>query len=512
MNETQRSQLAAISSEEFHTARHMRHKMLGDPYRPTYHFVAPEGLGGPFDPNGNICWRGRHHMGFIYHERGVDYWGHVSSLDLLHWRHHVPMLLPTLDSPEKGIYSGNAFVDKDGRRAIALYHGCGEGNSIAWSDDDNLDNWHKQEGNPIVPNPADPDKADFASWDPCGWIEGDTYYAVFGGKKNTVWKSTDLRNWKMCGPFLAEAYPGIDLHEDISCPDFFPMGDKWVMVCISHRLGARYYVGTWKNERFHPEYHEMMSFCDNEFFAPESHTDARGRRILFAWVFDGRNPPVSALSGWCGTMSLPRMMTLGPDNRLLMTPVEELTTLRYNPVSAANIAIPADSFANLEFPCARRPSLAAASEGGSQGWPPPTIEGFRAVEPNVYEIEAVLHGGTATEFGLELCCSADGSEATRIGYDVTQGKLKIDTNRTGQSQRKKTLESAPMKLAAGEPLKLRVFVDRSVVEVFANDGRQALCRSIYPSKGSTGIRLYAQGGGAKAESIRAWDIMPTNPY
>jgi sucrose-6-phosphate hydrolase SacC (GH32 family) len=195
-----------------------------------------------------------------------------------------------------------------------------------------------------------------------------------------------------------------------------------------------------------------------------------------------------------------------------MTPVEELTTLRYNPVSAANIAIPADSFANLEFPCARRPSLAAASEGGSQGWPPPTIEGFRAVEPNVYEIEAVLHGGTATEFGLELCCSADGSEATRIGYDVTQGKLKIDTNRTGQSQRKKTLESAPMKLAAGEPLKLRVFVDRSVVEVFANDGRQALCRSIYPSKGSTGIRLYAQGGGAKAESIRAWDIMPTNPY
>jgi beta-fructofuranosidase len=312
------------------------------------------------------------------------------------------------------------------------------------------------------------------------------------------------------------------------------MGDKWVMVCISHRLGARYYVGMWKNERFYPEYHEMMSFCDNEFFAPESHTDARGRRILFAWVFDGRNPPVSALSGWLGTMSLPRVMTLGPDNRLLMTPVEELASLRYNPVSATNIAIPADGFAIPQLTCAAAESTCAAAipqncaaaipqncaaaipgrrvGGGSQGWPPPVTEGFRSVEANVYEIEAVLHGGAATEFGLELCCSADGRNATRIGYDAAQGKLKIDTNRTGQSQRKKSLEAAPMKLAPGEPLKLRVFVDRSVVEVFASDGRQALCRHIYPSKGSTGIRLYAQGGSAKAESIHAWDIMPTNPY
>jgi beta-fructofuranosidase len=137
---------------------------------------------------------------------------------------------------------------------------------------------------------------------------------------------------------------------------------------------------------------------------------------------------------------------------------------------------------------------------------------FRAVEANVFEIEAVLQGGAASEFGLEVCCSPDGQDATRIGYDAAQGKLKIDTNRTGQSQKKKTLESAPMKLAAGEPLKLRVFVDRSVVEVFANDGRQALCRHIYPSKGATGIRLYACGGSAKAQSVHAWDIMPTNPY
>ena len=224
----------SITDDELHAARHMRLKLLTDPHRPAYHFVNPEGHAMPFDPNGNIFWRGRHHMGYIYQQRGVHYWGHVSSIDLLHWRHHPPSLLPTPDSPETGIFSGNGYLDKDGRRVLYLYHGCDAGHCLAWSDDPDPENWHKHDGNPIVPNPQDPEKADHTSWDLCGWIVDDTYYAVFGGAKNTVWKSTDLCDWKMCGPFLAAAYPGVDLLEDISCPDFFSLGDKWVMVCISH--------------------------------------------------------------------------------------------------------------------------------------------------------------------------------------------------------------------------------------------------------------------------------------
>jgi hypothetical protein len=113
----------AISDDELHSARHMRHKLLQDPYRPLYHFVAPEGHAMPFDPNGNVFWRGRHHMGYIYQERGVHFWGHVSSTDLLHWRHHSANLLPTSDSPEQGVFSGNSFVDRDGSRVLCLYHG-----------------------------------------------------------------------------------------------------------------------------------------------------------------------------------------------------------------------------------------------------------------------------------------------------------------------------------------------------------------------------------------------------
>lgn len=480
-----------ISDDELHSARHMRLTMLADPYRPAYHFVCPEGFAMPFDPNGNIFWKGRHHMGYIYQERGVHYWGHASSRDLIHWRHHKPSLFPTDDSPENGIFSGNGFVDKDGSRVILLYHGCGQGNCLAWSDDANLDNWHKFPFNPIVPNAPDAETADYQSWDPCGWIEGGTYYAVFGGGKNTVWKSEDLEHWEMCGPFLAEAYPGIDIHEDISCPDFFTLDGKGVMVCISHRLGCRYYVGEWKNEQLHPEYHEMMTFADNEYFAPESYTDDMGRRILFTWVFDGRNEEQKAGTGWSGTMGLPRVMELGPDNRLTMTPADELKELRYNGRSFADVAVAADGETHIDFD---------------------------AVERNVFELEvafeAVATGeGASGEAGVKVCASADNEEETVIGYDAAEGTLKIDTNRSGIHQGKRSVESAPLKLADGEGLKLRIFVDKSIVEVFANDGRLVLSRRIVPERDdSTGISLYAKGTAAKAASVDVWDMMPTNPY
>jgi beta-fructofuranosidase len=62
-------------------------------------------------------------------------------------------------------------------------------------------------------------------------------------------------------------------------------------------------------------------------------------------------------------------------------------------------------------------------------------------------------------------------------------------------------------------LKLRVFVDRSVVEVFANGGRQAVTRRIYPSRpDSTGVALFSDGGPTIVRRVRAWDLVPSNPY
>ena len=469
-------------------SRELRAKFLTDPYRPGYHFVVPEGLARPFDPNGCIYWKGKYHLFYIFQDRDLPHgghcWGHVSSIDLVHWTHHPTGLAPRPGDPDQGIFSGNAFVNKQGEATI-LYHGVGVGNCIATSSEDDLVNWTKLSANPIIPNPkeGDPEFGKYRSWDPHGWLENDTYYAIFGGKRPSIFKASELDKWEYVGDLLAHAAPGVDINEDISCPDLFKLGNKYVLVCISHRLGCRYYVGEWKNEQFYPEFHEQMSWVDNAFFAPESLLDDRGRRIMWAWIFDGRSGETSKASGWSGTMSLPRVLWLGEDETLRMRPPEELEALRYNPRKMESLTIEADS----EMP-------------------------LKGVSGNSLElnIEAFLAVGDPT-FGVKVCCSSDGEEQTVIFYDSVEKKLKIDTTKSSLGEGPKSVEGGTFELKPDESLKLRVFVDKSVVEVFAND-RQAVMRRIYPTRrDSQGVVLFSRGGVTRAKSIEAWNMVPSNP-
>src|SRR5215212_4694601 len=209
-----------ITEEMILAARNLRLHLLNDPYRPTYHFVVPEDYARPADPNGAVFWNGRYHLGYIYQDQGVHYWGHVSSLDLLHWRHHPPCLFPTPDSPEEGIFSGNCFINKEGQ-ATMLYHGVKVGNCIATSGDAQLDTWQKLPSNPIIPVESkekwrESDKLPYASWDPHGWLEGNTYYAIFGGVRPAIFKAQELDQWRYVGDLFAHGIKGVSLREDVS--------------------------------------------------------------------------------------------------------------------------------------------------------------------------------------------------------------------------------------------------------------------------------------------------------
>jgi beta-fructofuranosidase len=465
---------------EIESARRLRDHLLADPYRPEYHFVIPEDYAMPFDPNGAIFWQGRYHVFYIYQERGVHFFGHVSSIDLVHWRHHPPAVYPTSDSPEKGIFSGNCFVNKQGE-ATMLYHGVGAGNCISTSSDKLLEHWKKLPSNPIIPNP--PPGKPYASWDPCGWLEGDTYYAIFGGSRAAIFKAKQLDKWEYVGDLLHHTVEGVDLREDISCPDFFKLGNKHVLVCISHRLGTRYYVGQWKNEQFHPEFHERMSWVDNAYFAPESLVDGKGRRIMWAWIFDQRSAPRRNASGWSGEMSLPRELLLGEDGRLRMRPVEELQRLRYGEQSVDNVAVEADKEVVLD-----------------------------KIAGNTIELMVEIEPQGAKQCGVKVCRAPGGQEQTLVFYDAVEKKLKIDVTKASLGEGPKNVEAGPFELREGETLALRVFVDKSVVEAFAND-RQAAMRRIYPTRPeSVGVSLFSQGGTARFRQVRAWKMMPSNPY
>ena len=106
--------------------------------------------------------------------------------------------------------------------------------------------------------------------------------------------------------------------------------------------------------------------------------------------------------------------------------------------------------------------------------------------------------------------SDDGQEETRVFFDAQTNELKIDTNKSGPDDTPSVIEAGPLELLHGERLQLRIFVDKSVVEVFAN-GRQAIARRIYPSRrDSIGVRLFASGGDAQVHSLAAWQIAPAN--
>ena len=507
------------SKEIILNTRNLRERLLRDPHRPGYHFVTPEGRCGPFDINAAIFWKGRYHLFYIFQNQKGHCWGHASSIDLVHWRHHPTALAP--GEGDKGIFSGGAFIDKNGIPTIT-YWGLDRGICIATSTHDQLETWTKSPHNPVIRethfgyavvegNSDGAEKLIYGVADPSAiWSHKGRYCMLtgnllvlrkFGQKQNQpqhlgdttyLFVSDDLINWKYLHPFYQSDRKWTRDDEDNMCPDFFPLptdpdrapaADRHMLLFISHNLGCQYYIGRYTDDHFYPETHGRMTWVDRAFFAPESMLDARGRRIMWAWIHDGRKKAAKKSSDWSGTLSLPRILYLGEDNTLRILPPKELEILRYNPKTFPNLTVKADS----QLP-------------------------LKDVRGNSIELSLEMVPNGAAQFGVKVCVSPDAREQTLIFYDPAERMLKIDTNNSSLGGGPKSVESAPLKLNPDEPLKLRVFVDKSVVEVFANN-RQAVTRRIYPTKKqSLGIALFSTGGSTRITNLHAWDITPANPY
>ena len=148
-----------------------------------------------------------------------------------------------------------------------------------------------------------------------------------------------------------------------------------------------------------------------------------------------------------------------------------------------------------------------------------------AISGDSLELAVEMQPTGASEFGLKVRCSEDGAEQTLIICEPSAHKLKIDISKSTLDEAIREsyhcyrhkgapvkAQEAPLELRDGENMKLRIFVDRSVVEVFAN-GRQCITQRIHPTRSdSLGVALFARGGSAKAISLEAWEMAPTNSY
>ncbi len=419
----------------------------------TYHLAHPgPGVGMPGDPNCAFFYKGRYHLHYIYRNRHGFAFAHVSSRDMVTWKWHPTVLVGP--NTGHGMFSGTGFFTKEGQPAI-IYHGQGSGrNYIAYALDDNLDQWTKPVA--IEPKTESGQDVEMRHWDPDCWLNGDTYYAISGGGPPHLIKSPDLKAWSSLGLLLDEDMPdlGVSKDEDVSCANMFKIGDRWMLLCISHRLGCRYYLGGFKNEKYLPQFHAMMNWKDWNFFAPESLLAPDGRRIMWSWCrLDGAQSAIQ---------SLPRELSLPEDGVLRIKPLRELEKLRYDEESEADIVV----------------------KGGGNHM-------LQKIAGDTIELSVTIQPTNAEEYGVRVFCDRQGN-----GFPIAI-RPASKTLAMGEIQ-------PPFELQKNEELHLRIFLDKDMVEVFLNDRQAAVYMSPH-AKEHVGVSLFSEGGDIVAE-VKGWKM------
>ena len=510
-------------------------KLAADPNRPQYHLLPAAGPVG--DPNGPIFWKQKLHMFYQYPVDGKMAWGHAVSEDLVHWKHLPSALVVTPGGPDKdGCFSGSAVIH-DGVPTL-VYTGVWPEVACLATGDDTLTSWKKYPRNPVIaappyhhacpspkcslypdgtpvkePPPGTPQITEFRDTSP--WKEKDGWYMTIGsgfkgvGGAVLLFRSQDLLSWEYLHPLYEgkmgmKAGPGtpyfgspamyVASGEGFDCPDFYPLGDKHVLT-VSTMGESPYWVGSYVDHKFIPEKEGVLDLSSSEavprfklgrvgFSVAKTAIDEHGRRLMWGniperWKDWKKSYPAV---GWSGVLSLPRVLSLRSDGLMGMEPAPELKALRAMHRHFQDLSV-------------------------TSAW-----RLLEDVQGDCLEIAIEFDPDDSEEFGLKLRCAHDGSEYTVLGYRRKEQRLFADTSQsTANPDIIRGVSGGPLRLAPGELLKLRVFLDASVMEVFANDGQACLTERIYSRPDSRGIGGYALGGKAKLLSMDVWEMQPISP-
>jgi beta-fructofuranosidase len=419
-----------------------------DPNRPAFHFQPPANWNN--DPNGMLFYKDYYHM-FYQHNPYADHWdwmhwGHARSKDLVHWEHLPIALWPSVEKGENHCFSGSGYIKDDGK-PILFYTSIGHEFPEHWAGeavDDELFDWEKHPANPIIVMEDHGDQF-IEDWrDPFLFREkGETYMVIGGHPPNgkgsiMMYKSLnpDLTKWE----YLGIPFSGVE--ENWECPNFFRVGDKYVLIYSPHEH-VKYYTGTLdvENVKFKPVYHGTI---DNgwfyNYYAPNTLQKDDGRRILFGWISGFKSG-----QGWKGAISLPRDLSINQEGRLIQKPVQELTELRGEVTTLSNISLN-NSSKNLEINFPQFEMKIKVSNGANQ-------IGFRF----------------NNEDGKPYDISITPKELT-FGEDEVEVDPILD----------ETIKS------------VHLFFDRTIIEIFVNDGLLCATKVVYPELQNLNFGIFSE--------------------
>jgi len=475
-------------------AKERSQALAADPLRPQFHLLPARGWMN--DPNGPIFWKNEYHMFFQYNPHaavwGDMHWAHATSADMIHWKHLPIALAPTPGGYDQdGCFSGSA-VDDNGTPTIIYtgvtsvppadatlrdaLHNFREVQCLATSRDAQLRTWKKLR-EPILQPPHDPNLTGFR--DPFLWRDGKIWYMGIGsgqkeiGGQVLLYESEDLRRWQYLHPLASGKWNGkqtvnpVDSGEMWECPDFFRLGDKHVLF-YSTEGKVIWETGELdpKELIFHSEKRGQLDY--GTYYAPKSQLDAHGNRILWGWIPEARPESEFSAAGWAGCMSLPRVLSIGPDGGLEM---------RFAPA--------AQQLRGKEFSA---PDKSASSADGRADFSPIRIPGA--------SFELQFHAA-ASLFPMEI---TDG-KAPLVSINYSPGSTGAEC----------TINHSQVPLPPGEgPFLFHIFVDGSVVEICINQ-RIALTSRVYHVPADALRVNFAGSHIGTVSSLRVWELKPISP-
>ncbi len=256
------------------------------------------------------------------------------------------------------------------------------------------------------------------------------------------------------------------------------MGHPWL------GSGCQDFVGEFDGAKFvndNPPETELWLDWGRDFYAAQSYADVPehdGRRIVIGWISNWMYARDTPTSPWRGAQSVPRELRLKRYReglRLTQQPAREIQSLRGETIRLGDLSI---EDVNRE--------IAAAGFAGSS-----------------LELQAEID---ARDVGFRIL--QGGAEETLVGFSTAPAEVYIDRTDSGQVEFHETFagrHSARLDPQDGRVI-LRILVDRSVVELFAGDGRVAITDRVFPQPSSAGLSMYANGGMVRLVSLEAWKL------
>ena len=420
-------------------------------YRPVYHHTPAYGWMN--DPNGMFYKDGVWNLYFQHNPYGSQWenmtWGHSTSTDLVHWKYEGD----AVESDALGtVFSGSAVVDKEntsgfGKGAvIALYTSAGESQtqSMVYSTD-NGKTFHKYEGNPVitsnVPDFRDPHmfwNEDIKKWN----------MILAAGQHMEIYTSDNLKDWKLESSF-GEMYGN---HGGVwECPDLMKMKvrgtdkEKWMLICNINPGGpfggsaTQYFIGDFDGYKFtcesKPEVTKWMDYGKDHYATVTFDNAPEGRRVAIAWMsnwqYANQVPTMQYRSG----NSIPRDLGLFEykgETYCSVVPSPEMTAAR-SKKATKSLSESCEMVVNLK--------------------------------------------GNAT-----ITLSNDNGEKVVMYYDAKAETFSMDRTKSGKVDFSNDFAATTKAPTYGKVSQLRIFIDKSSIEVLDAEGKMAMTNLVFPTK------------------------------